>query len=104
MVQDPRVPVCSVAQSCPTLCDPMDYSPPGSSVHGILQARYWTGLPCPLPGDLPEPGMEPASLVSPELAGGFCTGKPLEKAMLYLFGLKQEKVLPECVLMCRFSL
>ena len=28
-----------VAQSCPTLCDPMDYSPPGSSVHGIFQAR-----------------------------------------------------------------
>ena len=28
-----------VAQSCPTLCDPMDCSPPGSSVHGILQAR-----------------------------------------------------------------
>ena len=28
-----------VAQSCPTLCDPMDHSPPGSSVHGILQAR-----------------------------------------------------------------
>ena len=28
-----------VAQSCPTLCDPIDYSPPGSSVHGILQAR-----------------------------------------------------------------
>ena len=27
------------AQSCPTLCDPMDCSPPGSSVHGILQAR-----------------------------------------------------------------
>ena len=28
-----------VIQSCPTLCDPMDYSPPGSSIHGILQAR-----------------------------------------------------------------
>ena len=28
-----------VAQSCPTLSDPMDYSPPGSSVHGIFQAR-----------------------------------------------------------------
>jgi len=28
-----------VAQSCPTLSDPMDYSPPGSSIHGILQAR-----------------------------------------------------------------
>ena len=35
-----------VAQSCPTLCDPMDYSPPGSSVHGILQARIlgWVAI------------------------------------------------------------
>ena len=41
-------------QSCLTLCDPVDWSPPGSSVHGILQARteYWSELPCPLPGDL----------------------------------------------------
>ena len=31
--------VCVCVQSCPTLCDPMDYSPPGSSVHGISQAR-----------------------------------------------------------------
>ena len=37
----------SVTQSCPTLCDPMDYSPPGSSVHGILQARIleWVAIP-----------------------------------------------------------
>ena len=36
-----------VAQSCPTLCDPMDSSPPGSSVHGILQARIleWVAIP-----------------------------------------------------------
>ena len=36
-----------VAQSCPTLCDPMDCSPPGSSVHGILQARIleWIAMP-----------------------------------------------------------
>ena len=73
MVQGPRVPVCSVAQSCPPLCDPVDYSPPGSSVHGILQARHWSGLPCPPPGDLPEPGMEPEPLVSPALASGFFT-------------------------------
>ena len=32
-------------QSCPTLCDPIDGSPPGSTVPGILQARYWSGLP-----------------------------------------------------------
>ena len=37
----PCVCVCSDAQSCPTLCDFMDYSPPGSSVHGIFQARLW---------------------------------------------------------------
>ena len=44
-------------QLVPTLCDPMDYSPPGSSVHGILQARILGGLPCPPPGDLPDSGI-----------------------------------------------
>ena len=51
-------------QSCPTLCDPMDCSLPGSSVHGILQARIWNGLSFPSPGDLPNPGTEPSSLTS----------------------------------------
>ena len=46
------------------LCDPMDCSPPGSSVHGILQARYLSGLPFPSPGDLSKLGIEPRS---PEL-------------------------------------
>ena len=39
----------------------MDCSPPGSSVHGILQARVLGGLPFPSPGDLPNPGIEPRS-------------------------------------------
>ena len=39
----------------------MDCSLPGSSVHGILQARNWSGLPFPSPGDLPDPGIEPRS-------------------------------------------
>ena len=58
-------------QSCPTLCDPMDHNPPSSSVHGILQANIleWTAMP--FSGDLPNSGIEPASLVSPALAGGF---------------------------------
>ena len=135
-------------QSCPILCDPMDCSPPGSSVYGILQARIlewvhmpssresslprdrnsspaspalqvdsctelpgmpmiyceakllshvrlfaipWTiacqaplsmgfsrqelcsGLPCPPPEDLPDPGIEPESFMSPALAGEFFT-------------------------------
>ena len=59
-----------VAQSCLTLCDPMDCSLPGSSVHGILQARILEWVP---PGDLLNPGTEPPSLMSPALAGGFFT-------------------------------
>ena len=52
----------------------MECCPPGSSAHGILQARILaTGLPCPPPGDLPHPGIEPLSLMSPALAGGFFT-------------------------------
>ena len=41
--------VCLIAQSCPTLCDPKDCSPPGSSVHGILQARIleWVAIYSP---------------------------------------------------------
>ena len=56
-------------QSCPTLCNPMDYSPPGSSVLGILQARIleWVALIPWSPGDLPDLGIEPSSPVSPGL-------------------------------------
>ena len=50
-----------VAQSYPTLSDPMDCTLPGSSVHGILQQEHWSGLPFPSPRDLPDPGMEPRS-------------------------------------------
>ena len=54
--------VCSVPQSCPALCDPMDYSPPGSSVHGILQARILEGVAMPSPPvGLPHPGIKPRS-------------------------------------------
>ena len=50
-------------KSCPTLWDPMDCSPPGSSILGIFQARVqsWSGLPFPSPGDLPDPGIKPGS-------------------------------------------
>ena len=54
---------------CTTLWDPMDCSALGSSVHGILRQQYWSGLPGPPPGDLPDLGIEPVSLMSPALAG-----------------------------------
>ena len=122
-------------QLCPTLCSPMNCSPPGSSVHGILQARtlewvaisfsnawqwkvkvkslshvrllatpwtaahqappsmgfsrqeYWSRLPCPAPGDLPDPGIKPASLMSPALSGGFFTTSTTWEALIQSLGL-----------------
>ena len=50
-----------VTQSCPTLCDPMDCRLPGSSVHGILQARLLGWVACSSPGNLPDPGIKPGS-------------------------------------------
>ena len=40
---------------------------------GFSRQDYWSWLPCPPPGDLPNPGIKPTSLVSPALAGGFFT-------------------------------
>ena len=53
-----------VAQSYLTLCDPMNYSLPGSSVHGILQASILEWVANPSPGDLPDPGIKPGSPTS----------------------------------------
>ena len=60
----------------------MDCSSSGSSVHGISQARILEWVAFPSLGDLPDPGIKPASLVAPALAGEFCTTGPLEKPLL----------------------
>ena len=65
------------AQSCPTLCDPVDCSPPGSSLHGTFQARILERFPLSISGDLPDPGIKPSSPVSPTPAGRFFTTEPL---------------------------
>ena len=62
--------VCVSAQSCPTLCDPMDYRPSSSSVHGIIPGKN-TGVGCHsfLQGTFQTQGWtKPSSLASPELA------------------------------------
>ena len=51
-------------QACPTLCDPMDCSLPGFSVHGILQARILEWISVPSSRGSSDPGIEPGS---PEL-------------------------------------
>ena len=62
----------------------MDCNLPSCSVHGILQAEYWSGLPFPTPGDLLHPGIEPTSLTSPALAGRFFTTSATFLLVLYL--------------------
>ena len=64
-------------QLCVILCNPMDCSLPGCSVHRFFQARK--RLPFPTPGDLPDPGIQ---LESPALAGRFFTTKPPGKPFL----------------------
>ena len=63
--------VLLLAQSCLTLCDPVDCSPPGSSVHGVIPARIlqWVALFL-LQGNIPDPGIKPES---PALTGRFFT-------------------------------
>ena len=61
-------------QSCLTLCDAINCSPPGPSLSmGFSTQEFWSGLPCPPPGDLPDPGTESESPMFPALAGGFFT-------------------------------
>ena len=59
----------------------MDCSPPGSSSMWFSRQKYWSELPFPFPGDLPDPGIEPES---PALAGGFFTAEPSGKPLLYV--------------------
>ena len=59
--------LCMYAQSCPTFCNPMDCSMPGSSVRGIVQARILEWVTISISRDLPDPGIEPVSPASPAL-------------------------------------
>ena len=80
-------------QLCLTLCNPVDCSQQASLSMGFSGQEYWSRLPCPPPGDLPNPGIQTMSLVSPALAGRFFTivppgkphyvGKEIPRTVLY---------------------
>ena len=90
-----------IAESCPTLCNPLNCSPPGSSVHGILQAgECWSGeqMPFPSPGDLPDPDLTWVSCI----VGRFFTIWATREAPARQLGWRSN-VLPESLGLDCFS-
>ena len=73
-------------QLCPVLCDLMDCTPPGSSAWFSRQ-ECWRGLPCPPPGNLPNPGIKPASLMSPALVDRFFISSATWEAPTLIWGI-----------------
>ena len=74
-----QVPCPACAQPWPTLGNRMDCSPPGSSVHGMSQARILQWIPFPPLGDLPDPGIEPTFSAPLALGGRFFTAESPRK-------------------------
>ena len=70
-----------IAQLCPTLCSSLDCSHQASQSMEFSRQEYWSGLPFPSPGDLPDPGIEPGS---PALEADVLTSKPPGKPKVIL--------------------
>ena len=78
-----------------THCNPMD-------TVGFSQQKYWSGLPFPPPGDLPDPGIESPFLMSPALAGRFFIGRQVFYSQGELDGLSRDAILcPVILMICR---
>ena len=79
-----------VAQSCPTLCDPMTVAHQVLLSMGFPRQEYWNGFPLPSPGDLPDPGIEPRSpALQVDALLSELLGKP---SYLTSFFLQREKI------------
>ena len=82
-------------QLCSTRCDPVDGNPPGSSVHGILQARILEWVSMPSSRDLPNPGTEPGS---PTLQADSLLSEPPTKPVISIVSTIQISVLRMSIL------
>ena len=71
----------------------------------VSRQEYWSGLPCPPPGDLPEPGIEPASLTSPASAGRFFTTIATWEAPIrpITYKLLLYHICTDCICVCNCS-
>ena len=86
----PSLAECLLAtslQSCPTVFDPIDCRV-RCLCPWFSRQEYWSGLPCPSPGDLPSPVIEPMSFMSPALASEFFTTSTTWEALLSKEGFK----------------
>ena len=92
--------VCMQALVCPTLCDPMDYIACQAPLcMGFSKQEYWSGLPCPPPGDLPDSVIQPTSPVSPALQADSLSlshrgAHSYKYCQVFLWFLFQEMVIP----------
>ena len=85
-----KLPPLRVHVLCTVVSTPHAGGPPGSLSMGFPRQEYWSGLPCPPPGDLPDPGTEPTSSASPVLAGEFSTPGP-PNSLSYLYVICQQR-------------
>ena len=76
-----------VSQLCSTLCNPQTVAHQAPLSMEISRQEYWSGLPCPPPGDLPDSGIEHTSLTSPVLADSLQLALPLGKPKMETLGL-----------------
>ena len=67
---------CAQSLSCVSFATPRTVAHQAPLSMGFPRQLYWSGLPFPPPGDLSDPGIEPASPVYPSLAGGFSITEP----------------------------
>ena len=78
--------VCSIAKSCLTLATPWTVASQAPLSMGFSRQEYWSGLPFPLPGDLPDPGIEPVSPAAPALETlslNYRTGREVQANIIY---------------------
>ena len=84
-------------QSCLRFATPWIVALQAPLSMGFSRQEYWSGLPCPLPKDLPDPGIELASLMSPALVGRFFTTKATWEVPYMILNLEACLVRQGCL-------
>ena len=93
--------MCGSHSAVSDFATPWTVSPQTPVSMEFSRQEYWSGLPFLSPGDLPDPGIKSASLMSPVLAGGFCatapSGKPYHDRIPFLPGMLYREVYSPCL-------